>query len=135
MAAWIHTLVYEFIRKENQLRIVLIEGDYRGDNNCSSWGPALYLTEHELTKNSPANCSVINLHLKRLCVKFLNNTLQLFRAKNYSYMRSRDRIEIMSQILEAAAAKNEHSGGATESVNVQCISHPHSAETLSVDSC
>src|SRR5919206_1496627 len=76
----------------------------------------LSLTEHDLTKNSSANSSIINLHLKRLCIKFLNNTLQLFRAKNYSYMRSRDRIEIMSQILEvAAAAKNEHSGGATKS--------------------
>ena len=27
------------------------------------------------------------------------------------HMRSRDRMEIMSQILEAAAAKNEQSGG------------------------
>jgi hypothetical protein len=27
------TLVYEFIRQENQLQIVLIEGDYREDNN------------------------------------------------------------------------------------------------------
>jgi predicted transcriptional regulator len=38
------------------------------------------------------------------------NLIQLFRTKNYSHMRSRDRIEIMSQILEAAA-KNEQSGG------------------------
>jgi predicted transcriptional regulator len=34
--------------------------------------------------------------------------------KKYTHMRSRDRIEIMSQILEAAAKNEQSSGGATK---------------------